>query len=77
MDELLDASDVAELLGLTNPKGVSVYQRRYEDFPAPVISRGRCRLWTRKEIASWVRKRGDSRSSGTDRYGHAARVSRR
>jgi predicted DNA-binding transcriptional regulator AlpA len=54
VDELADPSQVAELLGLTNSNGVSVYQRRYSDFPSPAISRGRCRLWLTSEIIAWV-----------------------
>ena len=57
VDELLDASQVAEVLGLTNPNGVSVYQRRYNTFPEPVVSRGRCRLWLRGEVTDWAQSR--------------------
>jgi len=58
VDELVDPAQVAEILGLTNPNGVSVYQSRYEDFPEPVVSRGRCRLWVEAEIRAWVSGRG-------------------
>lgn len=54
VDQLVDAPQVAEMLGLSNPNGVSVYQRRYADFPAPAVSRGRCRLWLVGEISSWA-----------------------
>ncbi|UDY35531.1 hypothetical protein [Dermatobacter hominis] len=65
LDDLLDVADVAELIGLSNPKGVSTYQRRYEDFPAPIwASRGgRCQLWLRTDVEKWDRLRteGDAR----------------
>ncbi len=57
--ELLDAHEVAALVGLSNPRGVSVYRHRYADFPAPVIEKGRCVLWRRADVARWVdRRRG-------------------
>ena len=57
VDDLVDASTVASILGLSNPNGVSVYQRRYDDFPRPLVSQGRCRLWLRQEIEAWAAKR--------------------
>lgn len=58
VDDLVDPTRVAEILGLTNPNGVSVYQSRYDDFPEPAISRGRCRLWVESEIRAWAAARG-------------------
>lgn len=55
--DLLDPSEVAELIGLGNPGGVSVYRRRYPDFPAPVVEKGRCVLWRRQEVEQWARHR--------------------
>ena len=57
VDDLIDAYGVAEVLGLANPNGVSVYRRRYSDFPTPVIDKGRCLLWIRGEVELWERKR--------------------
>jgi glutathione-regulated potassium-efflux system ancillary protein KefG len=61
--ELIDAHGVAELLGLTHRNTVSVYQRRYPDMPRPVIDlgRGRCRMWLRSEVQTWVRTKRDLR----------------
>jgi predicted DNA-binding transcriptional regulator AlpA len=56
--DLIDASEAAEIIGMTNPGGVSVYRRRYSDFPAPIIEKGRCVLWLRQDIEAWARGRG-------------------
>jgi predicted DNA-binding transcriptional regulator AlpA len=55
VDDLADAHDVAELLGLAHPNTVHQYQRRYPDMPRPVYQpRGRrARLWLRSEILEW------------------------
>jgi predicted DNA-binding transcriptional regulator AlpA len=52
--DLIDATEVAPLVGLTNPNGVSVYRRRYDDFPEPVVIKGRCLLWLRPDIEVWA-----------------------
>jgi predicted DNA-binding transcriptional regulator AlpA len=56
--ELLDATEVASALGLTNWRGVHVYRRRYPQFPQPVIEKGRCMLWRRADIEAWARATG-------------------
>jgi predicted DNA-binding transcriptional regulator AlpA len=55
-NDLIDARGVAEILGLSHPNNVSVYQHRYDDMPRPVIAlgRGRCKLWLRPEIERWA-----------------------
>lgn len=60
LDDLLDAQDVAELIGLTNPGGLPTYRARYDDFPEPVWrSRGgRCQLWLRQDVVGWAQKTG-------------------
>ncbi len=59
LDDLLDAAQVAELLGLSKATAVSVYQGRYEDFPRPVLmsSSGRCQFWLRSDVAAWTTSR--------------------
>lgn len=54
-DDLTDARGIAELLGLSHPNSVSLYQRRYPDMPRPVINlgRGRPSLWLRPAIEAW------------------------
>jgi predicted DNA-binding transcriptional regulator AlpA len=53
--DLIDARGVADVLGLSAPNTVSVYQHRYPDMPRPVVNlgRGRCMLWLRPEIEEW------------------------
>lgn len=55
-EDLVDATDVAALLGLAHRNSVTVYQRRYADMPRPVIDmgRGRAKLWLRQEIERWA-----------------------
>jgi predicted DNA-binding transcriptional regulator AlpA len=58
-EDLLDAGEVAELLGLSRRQAVSTYRGRYSDFPAPVVSKnsGKCDLWLRQDIERWAAKR--------------------
>jgi len=58
-EDLIDAHDVAELLGLSHPNSVSTYQRRYPDMPKPVVDLGpgRPRLWHRPGIEKWIKGR--------------------
>jgi predicted DNA-binding transcriptional regulator AlpA len=55
-NDLVDARGVAEILGLSHPNNVSVYQHRYADMPRPVVNlgRGRCMLWLRSEVKQWA-----------------------
>lgn len=64
LDELIDAADVARLLGLAQTTSVYVYLARYPDMPRPVLDRGprRAKLWLRSEIESW----SDSRARRPD-----------
>jgi glutathione-regulated potassium-efflux system ancillary protein KefG len=54
-DDVTDAQELAELLGLAQRKTVSLYQRRYPSMPRPVIDlgQGRCKLWLRSEVQDW------------------------
>jgi glutathione-regulated potassium-efflux system ancillary protein KefG len=58
----MDASEVAELLGLAHRNSVSLYQRRYPEMPTPVVERsnGRTKLWLRPEIERWRREHAAS-----------------
>ncbi len=57
VDDLVDARAVAELLGLSHPNTVSVYQHRHADMPRPAVDLGerRVKLWLRPEIEAWAR----------------------
>lgn len=58
-DDLVDANEVAVMLGLASNKAVAVYRGRYDDFPAPWIVKGsgKCVLWLRADIEAWARGR--------------------
>lgn len=58
-EDLIDAEDVATILGLSQRNSVYTYLTRYEDMPRPVVNlgEGRVRLWLRQEIESWASKR--------------------
>ena len=56
-EDLIDATEVAELLGLSHRNSVSVYRARYDDFPEPVVVKSRCLLWRRTDIEAWAAKR--------------------
>jgi hypothetical protein len=64
-DELIDAVQAAQILGLRQRNSVSTYLHRYADFPPPMVDRGprKARLWRRRDIISWH----DSRLAGRRR----------
>jgi glutathione-regulated potassium-efflux system ancillary protein KefG len=59
IDDLIDAQEVAVLLGVAQRNTVSAYQRRYPAMPRPVLElgQGRCKLWLRSEIEAWRSER--------------------
>lgn len=57
VDDLMDAGDVAQLLGLASRKVVAVYRGRYEDFPKPVHERSGRPLWVRSDVEEWAARR--------------------
>lgn len=58
-EDLIDAHEVARILGLSHFQSVSTYQRRYPDMPRPVVNlgAGRPKLWRRSEITVWAKRR--------------------
>lgn len=66
-DDLIDAREVAAILGLEQPNSVTTYLRRYVDMPRPAIEKagGRLRLWLRPDVERWNRTR--ARRSSRDR----------
>ncbi len=56
--DLLNAREVAEVLGLAHREAIATYRGRYPDFPQPVISKGTCVLWLRRDIAGWAKATG-------------------
>lgn len=59
VDDLIPASEVAEILGLAHYNSVTTYLRRYDDFPRPVVDKsgGRIRLWLRQDVVHWASSR--------------------
>jgi predicted DNA-binding transcriptional regulator AlpA len=55
--DLLDAREVAAVLGLGSRNSVSVYARRHDDFPQPVVDKadGHMKLWLRADVEAWRR----------------------
>lgn len=58
-EDLVDANEVARILGLAHRNAVSGYLRRYPDMPRPVIDLGPSSpmLWLRPEIEAWAHAR--------------------
>ena len=58
-DDLIDAQEVANLLGLAQRNTVSLYQRRYPEMPRPLVDlgKGRCKMWLRTEMVEWDKQR--------------------
>ncbi|MBO0703662.1 MAG: hypothetical protein J2P38_12060 [Candidatus Dormibacteraeota bacterium] len=58
-DDLCDAREVAQLIGLSHANSVAGYQRRYLDMPRPVLDLGvgRPRLWSRTAVLTWAGRR--------------------
>ena len=56
-DDLVGASEVAAILGLSKRSAVSVYRSRYPDFPAPVVDKAPCLLWLRQDVEAWSQDR--------------------
>lgn len=59
-EDLIDAGEVAQMLSFSHRNAVSLYQRRHEDMPRPVVIRsgGKTMLWLRSEIVKWGKKTG-------------------
>lgn len=60
ISDLIDANQVAELLGLSHRNSVTTYLHRYDRMPRPVLERadGKTRLWLRQEIIRWANDTG-------------------
>lgn len=58
-EDLADAHELAQLLGLGHANSVSTYQRRYADMPRPVLDLGpgRPKLWLRPDVHRWAEGR--------------------
>ena len=63
VDDLIDAREVADMLGLSSPRAVAVYSNR--GLPEPIIDRGpnTAKLWLRQDIERWIKEREVSRKN--------------
>jgi len=52
--QLINAAEVASVLGLAHREAIATYRRRYPDFPQPVISKGTCVMWYQPDIEAWA-----------------------
>lgn len=57
-EQLVDTADIAARLGLAQAESVHNWRRRYEDFPAPAVEKGRVLLWYWPEVEHWARATG-------------------
>ena len=57
LDDLIDAAQVADLLGLSTRNSVPIYRKRYPAFPEPVLVRERCIFWHRPDVMAWLKSR--------------------
>ena len=55
VDDLLDAHEVAKLLGFASAQALSVNIQRGKKIPEPVYDRGqrKAKLWLRQDIEKW------------------------
>ena len=65
-EDLIDSPEVAALLGLSHYNSVSEYRRRYDDFPEPVVEKGRCLLGGAATSSGGRRRPGGDRARDTD-----------
>jgi predicted DNA-binding transcriptional regulator AlpA len=70
LDDLLDAHQVAELLGLSGASTVRAYAALNDDFPRPVLPReprrGSASYWWRPDLIAWRDTHPPRRRAGGD-----------
>lgn len=62
-DDLLNATEVAELLGLSHRTAIATYRARYY-FPEPIFTKGTCVLWARRDVERWAAGPRTRRATG-------------
>ena len=67
VDDIINAAEVADLIGLSHRNGVYQYRHRHPDFPAPLITHGRCYMWHRGDIKRWIRATKETMSQEPER----------
>jgi len=69
MDDLINSSEVARILGLKHRNSVHTYQRTYSDMPRPVVGlgKGQTKRWSRTQIVQWHNERSNRAGPGLRR----------
>lgn len=66
--DLIDATEVAELIGLASRKSLAAMRGQnvgaWQTFPAPVIDRRPCMFWVRQDVERWQASRPPRRDGG-------------
>ena len=62
VDDLIDTSEGARVLGLAHRNSVTTYLNRYTDMPRPMVEMrdSHIRGWSRPEIVDWAARTGRS-----------------
>lgn len=58
LDDLATASQLADEYGVSRST-MSNWSSRYPDFPAPLIAIGGCQVFSRAQVAEWVKANCD------------------
>lgn len=57
LGDIIAAEEVAQMIGLSHRNSVYLYRARYDDFPQPILTHGRCLLWLSGDVEAWVQSR--------------------
>ncbi|HYI62326.1 MAG TPA: hypothetical protein VEW93_11050 [Acidimicrobiales bacterium] len=57
-DDLVGAGEIAERLGLAHVPSAHNLFRRHADFPEPVATVGRVRIWAWPDVEKWAKATG-------------------
>lgn len=58
VDQLVGALEVAQRMGSTRRALVTDWQRRHDDFPAPVVKLSAGSVWVWADVEKWAVKKG-------------------
>jgi len=58
VDDLVDATEIARRFGVARQSVVHDWRRRHADFPSPVFTSTRTRLWAWPDVRSWGKSTG-------------------
>lgn len=58
MNDLVGAAEIANRLGLADPRIVHTWRRRYDDFPEPVAELKQALIWAWSDVARWAHDTG-------------------